>query len=52
MKKFWNILSVISLSLALCIESTIVSVILLIIFVISMQLSGNVDWMEEIMKKD
>ena len=52
MKKFWNIIAVISLCLALSCASVLASVFLLIIFVVSMQLSGNVDWMEEIMKKD
>ena len=52
MKKIYNIVAVVSLCFALCCESIIVSVILLILFVVSMQLSGNINWMEEIMKND
>lgn len=52
MKKFWNCLAVVSLSLALCCESAWVAVGLLVVFVVSMQKSGNIDWMEEIMRSE
>lgn len=51
-KKFWNVLAVLSLCLALCCNSLVAAVILLVVFVISMQLAGNVNWMEEIMKSE
>lgn len=51
MKAFWNVLAVVSLCLALCCETAWFAVLLLAVFVISMQLSGNVDWIDEI-KKD
>ena len=52
MKKFWNILAVVSLSMAVCCESVWVAAGLLAVFVVSMQKSGNINWMEEIMKSE
>lgn len=52
MKKFWNFLAVVSLSMAVCCESVWAAVLLLAVFVVSMQKSGNIDWMEEIMKSE
>lgn len=46
-KKFWNVLAVLSLCMALSCNSLVAAVVLLVVFVISMQLSGNVNWMEE-----
>ena len=51
-KKFWNVLAVLSLCLALSCNSLVAAVVLLVVFVVSMQLAGNVNWMEEIMKSE